>query len=164
MSDRTQSIETNEHIRAQVLELLKDEPKTFNELFDGIDTIEERQQLSNALFHLKSKGTVVQLEDKRYALAENAKTAQHPMKKEKPPKPPRHKRAAAAAPKPPATPAAPNGGKTTLILETLMADAQHALDEYIYSVGDKQILDQLAAARDAARAALKAHNEKGVAK
>lgn len=36
MSDRMQSIETNEHIRDQVVEQLRDEPRDFAELYELI--------------------------------------------------------------------------------------------------------------------------------
>lgn len=50
----------------------------------------------------------------------------------------------------------PDAG-VTKILERFAKAAQDALDEYVYSVGDRRILDRLMAARDAARDALAAH-------
>lgn len=47
--------------------------------------------------------------------------------------------------------------RVTQTLERFAKAAQDALDEYVYSVGDRRILDRLMAARDAARDALAAH-------
>lgn len=44
----------------------------------------------------------------------------------------------------------------TAVLERFARAAQDALDEYVYSVGDRRILDRLMAARDAAREAAEA--------
>lgn len=156
---RQESIELNERIRAQVLEQLKSGPKSFDELFTGCDVCEERNQLSSALFHLKSKDAIVQLDDRRYELGDKPGPAA-PRKattgKASPPKATRRKASSATPP-----PAAGNGNATARILESLLADSQRALDEYIYSVGDKQILEQLATARDAAREALRLHQGNG---
>jgi len=156
MKDKQQRMEENEHIRNQVLEKLAGGPKSFDEIYACIDVLEERQQLSNALFHLKKNGAVAQRDDRLYTLPGKGGSA--PAAKSK--------RAPKAAPgKPPASvpvkrqpkPVAANGSETNRILETLLADAQRALDDYVYSVGDRQILDQLMAARNAARAAFQAY-------
>lgn len=155
---RQESIELNERIRAQVLEQLKSGPKSFDALFAGCDVCEERNQLSSALFHLKSKDAIVQLDDRRYELGDKPGPAA-PRKAEtgKAPAPKATRRKASSA----TPPAAGNGNATARILEALLTDAQRALDEYIYSVGDKQILEQLATARDAAREALRLHQGNG---
>lgn len=164
MSDRMLSIETAEHIRNQVIEHLHDKPRSFAELHDLIPEITDKQQLSNALYRLKNENIIMQREDRNYVLSDsNSASSSSPRratngKPKKQVKPLRRMRASRIAE--PAKSDKPNGNVSS-IFEKLLLDAQTALDNYVYSVGDKLIIDQLMAARDAAREALRASRDNG---
>lgn len=165
MNSRQQSNDTADFTRNQVIEHLRDAPLNFSELYDCIPTLTDKKQLSNALFQLKSKGTIVQMEDKRYILAESLHPGQIVKAVGSGPatvstRAPQRVKKTQSIRKPAAAPAKPataDSNGVGQIFEKLLRDAQSALDDYVYSVGDKQILDQLMAARDAARAAFQAH-------
>ncbi len=97
-----------------------------------------------------------------------------PKRRGRPPKAARKKAAAAAAPKTmsrpkartdeharPAAAAAVPGRSVDAALAAAAASAQAALDEYVWSVGDRDILDALQSARDAARDALERYRRGG---
>lgn len=145
-------------LRDEILELLRKGPMTRDELRQAAKSCPDPKQVSNALFQLRVGGHVQKMGDHKWAITDGAGA------KEKAPSKVRAmtdliaradriaQRPTTAAATP--TPAAAGTGSLDQILEKAVEDAQGALDAYVSSLGDPEILRPLRAMRDHARTAL----------
>lgn len=149
-------------LRARILSETEKEPLTSVELFERLsDVCADRKQLSNALYQMSQAGEIARGEDKKYTPVNGAPA----VRREPAPRRKRAKargRASAHAIRRSVRgarrePEAAANGSTGEVLEQLLRSTQEALDRYCYSVGDKEILDNLMAARNAAREAFRKH-------
>jgi hypothetical protein len=144
---------------SRILAELAAGPLTSKELFHRLgDVYAERETLSKTLYNMKARGELVRDEERRYhqgdktARAAEARTPIVSIKHETTfPSPSRQIKKL--------TPKTHGNGSAAEILEKLLGDAQRALEQYAYTVGDKAILDGLVATREAAYAALKAYRD-----
>ncbi len=149
-------------IRDKLREALGEGPATSDELHQKIKELENPKQLANLLYNMKKAGEIDRNEERQYYLlgvTPKARRAVEPRperkKREKKPgraKVRRRANGTAQVSRPATSRAA--AGLARALLENLADQAQRSLDEYIYSVCDKQTLGRLTAIRDTARANL----------
>jgi len=141
--------------REEILTLLRRQgPMKVNELMDACQIIQDGRELSNYLYNMRKDGFIARDNDKGYRIrsgeeAPSTAVAPAPAPADPPARRPYKKRGKQS--KPEAT-----DNTVRLALVKSHEAAQAALDEYIYSVCDKTMLDRLKSARDAAREALTA--------
>lgn len=134
----------------EIVKLLEQRPMRRADIFDQADCIESLKQLANLLYMRKKAGRVIQLDDGRYALPgtanRNKKETQEP----------------ATPPPSTPTPPAPKTSRTDPIEKFLiesLASAENALESYLESVGDCELVKQLTYARDYAKSALETYRK-----
>ena len=159
-------------IRAEALTALDHgAPLSFDELLGKCPSVVSNKQLSNVIFQLKESGLVVSPEKGLYQRAGNqaggTKTAEPGDFKIKAPPystselktiSERSPFAGARGRTDARTKSAPEP-TVEQILQRLIDETQGGLDEYLYSVGDRAILQPLMDARDSARKAMAAYRE-----
>lgn len=157
--------ETNEQLDNEIRAALADTdlPLSANDLLPLCPTASSREHVGNRLFKLKTLGEITCVERGKYRPSDvRSKPSDGRSQPQSPlthmPAPPRL--VVERAPRKEAAAVAPASARE--ILERLVADTQGALDAYLMSVGDAQIIAPLKAARDQARLAL-AHVNQGEA-
>lgn len=154
-------------LRRALLQLILDQPEIKSEAIYAHPTMqdEEAKRISNFLWLLKQAGQAVADEGRHYTITAKGRdylqgrtakpAAKTPAAGQKAKSRKVNRRdvpPSQLVPVPAATGARP-------ILQKLLDDTQAALDEYVYTLGDKRILDRLMAARNSAREALAAHDQ-----
>lgn len=150
------SHETDDALRQEILSALQGGSMNAVELLKHCPTAADRVQVANRLFAMKTAGQVVAVARGVYRLAtDNDPPSKEPPaeRRQKPRGVPRLE-AVMAVPKVTNSHTSKPSAGTEAILRKLINDTQEALDAYLLSVGDPQIIAPLKAARDHARAAL----------
>jgi len=148
--------------RDEVLALLRAQgPLQVNQIMAGCELIETGKELSNYLYNLRKAGEIARDDAGRYYLPAGGNTAPPPAASPETETPqPRKKAATVRRVSKPASPAAASPpAHVRAALDRSVEAAQAALDEYVYSVGDRALLDSLMAVRDAARKAREAWHD-----
>lgn len=151
-------------LRRALLQLILDRPEIKSDAIFEHPSMqdEESKRISNFLYLLKQAGQAVADEGRHYTITakgrawlksgKDAETETAPTHQSKRP----YKRRSS----PPLAPERAAGDGVEAILIEAEEHAQAALDRYLTTVGDPNIINPLRIARDAAREALKNHREK----
>jgi hypothetical protein len=116
-------------------------PLTVSELYQQVECAEDKRQLTNVLYSRKKSGLLVHA-DGRYGLPSQKAARPVAAKQEQQP--------IAAPPKTDADP-------VEKFLAESLETAQCALESYLESVGDRELVKQLSYARDYAKSALETY-------
>lgn len=118
------------------------EPLTIRELYERVECAEDKKQLTNVLYSRKKAGLLVHHANGKYGLPSQKAARQVAAQQDQQP--------IAAPPKTDADP-------VEKFLEESLETAQRALESYLESVGDRELVKQLSYARDYAKSALETY-------
>lgn len=148
-------------VRQRIIDRIKIGPQNLSELHEAIPEAPDRLAIARICGALKRNGIIAKRDDDRYECALGIIAKPSAWTREKPPrdrcgqmKPIRP--TVPEAPAPEASDDMPATDRAHQALQKLVADTQGALDEYVLSISDMDILTPLQAARDSARQALAA--------
>jgi hypothetical protein len=117
-------------------------PLTVADLYEQVECAEDKKQLTNVLYSRKKAGLLVHHADGRYGLPSQKGARPAAAEQEQQP--------IAAPPKTDADP-------VEKFLAESLGTAQRALESYLESVGDRELVKQLSYARDYAKSALETY-------